>query len=50
MVHLVLNYQLKILPYLERSHAVSSGDNLSGHSSVLLAIVELCVVQEEIHL
>lgn len=47
MVHLVLNYQLKILPYLERSHAVSSADNLSGHNSVLLTVVALCVIQEE---
>lgn len=46
MVHLVLNYQLKFLPYLERSHAVSSAYNLSGHNSVL-TIVGLCVIQEK---
>lgn len=47
MVHLVLNYQLKFSPYLERSHAVSSTDHLSGHISVFTD-VGLRVIQEEI--
>lgn len=47
MVHLMLNYQLNFLPYLERSHAVSSAAHLSGHISVLLTIVGVCVIQKE---
>lgn len=47
MVHLVLNYQLNFLPCLERSHAVSSADHLSGYISVVLTIVGFCVLQEE---
>lgn len=47
MVHLVLNYQLKISPCLEGSHAVSSADHLSQHISALLTVVGLCVIQEE---
>lgn len=46
MVHLMLNYQLNFLPYLERSHAVSSEAHLSGHISVL-TIVGVCVIQKE---